>query len=152
MSEQIIHKAWLLDGLFHSAPGFITIEKDIFRYSLVDTGTFSRKRMQKFEKLNNQIDVFEKLRAEQVVEIFNADLGKVEADFPWYNFMGGAKLKVAGQELALHLSFMQPQNTKFPYHRLGGELTQVAAALESSKDLKQGREFGKRLKVLLEKS
>lgn len=41
---------------------------------------------------------------------------------------------------------MQPQNTKFPYHRLGGELTQVAAALESSQDFKKGRVFGKRLK------
>ena len=28
--EKLVHKTWLLDGFFHSAPGFITIENDTF--------------------------------------------------------------------------------------------------------------------------
>lgn len=65
--------------------------------------------------------------------------------------MGGAKFMVEGQTQELHLSFVQPQNTKFPYHRLGGELTQIAAALEASDDLKNGREFGNGLKKIIQK-
>ena len=151
MNEKILHKAWLLDGLFHSAPGFIVIENSVFRFSLIDTGTFSKKRIQRWEQLSGQVNLFERLREEEVIEILNVGLDKLDAYFPWYNFMGGAKFRIDGQAQELHLSFMQPQNTKFPYHRLGGELTQIAAALESSRDLKNGREFGKRLKQLFQK-
>lgn len=149
MSDQIVHKTWLLDGIFHSAPGFITIDQGKFSFSLVDTGTFSKQRLTKFESFSGLTDSFEKLRNEEVVEIVAADLTNVAADFPWYNFMGGAYFWFGDSDQRLHLSFMQPQNTKFPYHRVDNALVQLMAVNEGVNDMTAGRAFGKELQQLL---
>ena len=148
--EKIVHKTWLLDGFFHSAPGFITLDGNTLSYSLVDTGTFSRKRMNKFEGFNSLKNTFEKLRNEEVVEIFNAPLNNIEAKFPWYNFMGGAVLNIDNHEQKIQLSFMQPQNTKFPYHKIDNSLVQMMALKDGVDDMKAGRAFGKRLQEILQ--
>lgn len=147
--EKIVHKTWLLDGIFHSAPGFVTIENNIFSFSLVDTGTFSKKRLNKFESYKNLESSFEKLRNEEVIEILSVPLTDITAKFPWYNFMGGAVLNFKGQEQKMHLSFMQPQNTKFPYHKLDHSLVQIMAINDGLDDLQKGRQFGKEFKKLL---
>ena len=41
----MIFKAWLLNGLFHSAPGYLSIEGDEIAFSLIDTGTFGKKKL-----------------------------------------------------------------------------------------------------------
>lgn len=150
--EKIVHKTWLLDGWFHSAPGFITIEDNQFSFSLVDTGTFSKKRLQKFEAFKQLSNSFEKLRNEEVIEIINTPLSRISAKFPWYSMHGGANLNLEGFDQRVQLSFMQPQNTKFPYHKLDNSLAQIIAAKETAEDMKQGRAFGKKFKELLIKS
>lgn len=149
MIEKIVHKTWLLDGFFHSAPGFVTIEGNIFSFSLVDTGTFSKKRLNKFESYKGLDSSFDKLRKEEIIEIINIDFSKISAKFPWYNFMGGAVLHFEGFNQKMQLSFLQPQNTKFPYHRIDEPIVQLMAANESLGDMKAGRAFGKKLQELL---
>lgn len=149
MIEKIVHKTWLLDGFFHSAPGFITIEGSTFSFSLVDTGTFSEKRLNKFESYQGLDASFDKLRNEEVVEIINIDFSQISAKFPWYNFVGGAVLHFEGFNQKMQLSFLQPQNTKFPYHRIDEPIVQLMAANESVGDMKAGRTFGKKLQELL---
>lgn len=149
MVDKIVHKTWLLDGIFHSAPGFITIENGLFSFALVDTGTFSNKRMAKFEQYKGLSDTFKKLRDEEVVEIIDIDLNKISAKFPWYNFMGGAVLSFAGHSQKMQLSFMQPQNTKFPYHRIDNTLVQLMTIDKGLSDLAAGRDFGKAFQSLL---
>jgi hypothetical protein len=149
MIEKIVHKTWLLDGFFHSAPGFVTIEGNTFSFSLVDTGTFSEKRLNKFESYKGLDASFEKLRNEEIIEIINIDFSQISAKFPWYNFMGGAVLHFEGFNQKMQLSFLQPQNTKFPYHRIDEPVVQLMAANESLGDMKAGRAFGKKLQELL---
>lgn len=149
MVEKVVHKTWLLDGFFHSAPGFITIEGNKFSFSLVDTGTFSKQRLNKFEPYKNLSDTFEKLRQEEVIEIININFNSISTKFPWYNFMGGAVLTFEGFDQKMQLSFMQPQNTKFPYHRIDNALVQLMAIDEGVNDLKAGRAFGNKLKETL---
>lgn len=147
--EKIAHKTWLLDGFFHSAPGFVTLEGHILSFSLVDTGTFSNKRLTKFEAYKNLNDTFEKLRKEEVIELIRVDLEDISIKFPWYNFMGGAVLTFKGFEQKMQLSFMQPQNTKFPYHRIDNSLVQMMAIEDGLDDLKAGRAFGRKLQGIL---
>lgn len=149
--KKIVHKTWLLDGIFHSAPGFITLEDNEFSFSLVDTGTFSGKRLNKFEAYKNLSGTFERLRKDDVVEMISIDLNNIKAKFPWYQFSGGAVLSFDGFGQAMQLSFMQPQNTKFPYHKLDNSLAQMMAAKDSVDDLKAGRAFGKMFKDVLAK-
>lgn len=149
MVDKTVHKTWLLDGLFHSAPGFITLENGLFSFALVDTGTFSKKRMAKFEQYNELNGTFNKLRAEEVVEIIKIDLNKITAKFPWYNFMGGAVLTFPEHNQKMQLSFMQPQNTKFPYHRIDNGLVQLMAIDKGLSDLAAGRAFGKAFQSIL---
>lgn len=151
MVEKTVHKTWLLDGLFHSAPGFITLEENTFSFSLVDTGTFSKKRLYKFEPYQGLTEIFDKLRSEEVVEIIKIDFDKISAHFPWYNFMGGAVLTFENFKQKMQLSFMQPQNTKFPYHRVDNTVVQLMAIDEGVKDLKAGRIFGRKLQKTLTK-
>lgn len=147
--EVIAHKTWLLDGFFHSAPGLICIEDNKFKFSLVGTGTFSKSRLNKFECYKGLSHSFEKLADEQVVDLMYIDLKDIVIKFPWYNFMGGAVLNFKGHEQKLQLSFMQPQNTKFPYHKLDNSLAQLLAIESGVDDLQAGRAFGKRLKSIL---
>jgi len=149
MMEKIAHKTWLLDGFFHSAPGFVTLEGHTLSFSLVDTGTFSNKRLTKFEAYKNLDDTFEKLRKEEVIELIRGDLEDISIKFPWYNFMGGAVLTFKGFEQKMQLSFMQPQNTKFPYHRIDNSLVQIMAVEDGLDDLKAGRAFGRKLQGIL---
>jgi O-acetylhomoserine/O-acetylserine sulfhydrylase-like pyridoxal-dependent enzyme len=149
MTDIVVHKTWLLDGFFHSAPGFITLDGNTFSFSLVDTGTFSSKRLHKFEKFKSLSDTFEKLRKEEVIEVVNVDLNDISIKFPWYNFMGGAVLTFNGFEQSMQFSFMQPQNTKFPYHRIDNSLVQMMAIEDGVDDLKAGRAFGKKLQEIL---
>ena len=147
--EKLVHKTWLLDGWFHSAPGLIVIVNNQLSFSLVDTGTFSDKRLQKFEVFKGITDSFKRLRNEEVIELINIPLSKIEAKFPWYSMHGGANLNLEGFDQKVQLSFMQPQNTKFPYHKLDNSLAQIIAAKETAEDMKQGRAFGKKFKELL---
>lgn len=149
MAEKIVHKTWLLDGFFHSAPGFIIIDGSSFSFSLVDTGTFSKKRLNKFESYKGLEASYQKLRNEQVIEIINIDLKNINATFPWYNFKGGAVLRFNDFDQKMQLSFMQPQNTKFPYHRIEDPLVQMMTTKESLDDLNAGRAFGKKLQEIL---
>ncbi len=147
--EKIVHKTWLLDGWFHSAPGFITIDRGQFTFSLVDTGTFSAKRLQKFESFKLISETFKKLRSEEVVEIINIPLTRISAKFPWYSMHGGAILYIEGFDQKVQLSFMQPQNTKFPYHKIDNSLLQLMAVGDTANDMKKGRVFGKKFEKAL---
>lgn len=148
-AEKIVHRTWLLDGFFHSAPGFIELYDNRFTFSLVDTGTFSQSRLKKFESYKDIGNSYQNLINEEVVEIINIEINDISAKFPWYNFMGGAILTFSGFEQKMQLSFMQPQNTKFPYHRIDNELVQLMAVDESIDDIKKGRKFGKQLQEIL---
>lgn len=134
----MIFKAWLLNGLFHSAPGYLSIEGDEIAFSLIDTGTFGKK------KLDSMVDkegAFEEISEGQNIEVFRTKRSNANFYSPWYMFMGGGVLRLPN---GTHkLSFMQPQNTKFPYQRLGiireSDIT----------DFKDGRELGKRFNAYI---
>lgn len=61
---------------------------------------------------------------------------------PRYMLRGGGVLSCSGEQYKL--SFMQPQNTKFPYQRLG-------IIRESDfADFTNGREFGRRFQLFMD--
>ncbi len=65
--------------------------------------------------------------------------------------MGGAVLNIGGLAKPVRFSFVQPQNTKFPYHKIDNSLIQLMSINEGISDLKAGREFGNKLKTILGK-
>lgn len=136
--DKIIHKTWLLKGLFHSAPGIIEIENNSIKFSLVERGTFSKEGLNSFL---NDSSFSLKLEENKPVKVFEFNLDDVRFHSPWYMMKGGGTIKVSGKEYKL--SFMQPQNTKFPYHKLG------MIKEDDFKDFKDGREFGKKLISLI---
>ena len=74
----------------------------------------------------------------EAVKVFDISRQDARFESPWYMFSGGGVLSFSGQ--AYKLSFMQPQNTKFPYQRLG-------IIRESDfADFSDGRKFGKRFR------
>ncbi len=147
--EKLVHKTWLLDGMFHSAPGLLVLEGERLSFLLVDIGTFSEERLSKFESFRKLKDSYSKLCNGEVIEIVSCDLNSIQASFPWYTMKGGATLSFKGLDQKLKLSFMQPQNTKFPTHKLDSSLLQVMALSEGVSDLKSGIAFGKKFKDIM---
>ncbi|MBD2859213.1 hypothetical protein IB286_09360 [Spongiibacter sp. KMU-158] len=134
----MIFKTWLLNGLFHSAPGYLSIEGDEISFTLIDTGTFGRKKL---DLVVGKKGAFEQISEGREFEVFRTQRSGANFHSPWYMFMGGGVLTLGN---GTHkLSFMQPQNTKFPYQRLGiireSDIT----------DFKDGRELGKRFNAFI---
>ncbi len=145
----ILHKTWLLKGFVHSAPGYTLIENEHISFVLLDTGTFSEKGIREIAAQHDVSDLYEKLTNDQPTELFRVNLAQIEQfNFPWYSFGNGATLRIEG--LDVKLSFVQPQNTKFPFDKLDGIIGDAREILEIGKDLKQGSTFGKYLRGLLE--
>ncbi|MBJ2130322.1 hypothetical protein JC525_15425 [Alteromonas sp. IB21] len=135
----MLFKTWLLQGIFHSAPGYIQIEGDMVSLTLVDTGTFGKRKLNALLKRN---DVFESLTNDETIEVFQVSRKAARYQSPWYMLSGGGVVSFSGKQYKL--SFMQPQNTKFPYQRLG-------IIRESDfTDFKDGREFGKRFRLFMD--
>ena len=135
----VLFKTWLLEGIFHSAPGYIEINGDIISFTLIDTGTFSKRKL---NALLNSNDAFERIANNEPVNVFKVSRTDARFETPWYMFSGGGVLSFSGKKYKL--SFMQPQNTKFPYQRLG-------IIRESDfADFTDGREFGKRFRLFMD--
>ncbi|MDG6097402.1 hypothetical protein EXU34_08100 [Alteromonas sp. ZYF713] len=131
----VLFKTWLLQGIFHSAPGYIEIDGDQVSFTLIDTGTFGKNKL---NGLLNNNEAFECITNGEAVKVFDISRQDARFESPWYMFSGGGVLSFSGQ--AYKLSFMQPQNTKFPYQRLG-------IIRESDfADFSDGRKFGKRFR------
>ena len=131
----VLFKTWLLQGIFHSAPGYIEINGDQVSFTLIDTGTFGKNKL---NGLLNNNEAFECIDNGEAVKVFDISRQDARFESPWYMFSGGGVLSFSGQ--AYKLSFMQPQNTKFPYQRLG-------IIRESDfADFSDGRKFGKRFR------
>tara|TARA_Y100000588_G_C13886129_1_gene766652 strand:- start:86 stop:514 length:429 start_codon:yes stop_codon:yes gene_type:complete len=131
----VLFKTWLLQGIFHSAPGYIEIDGDQVSFTLIDTGTFGKNKL---NGLLNNNEAFECIANGEAVKVFDISRQDARFESPWYMFSGGGVLSFSGQ--AYKLSFMQPQNTKFPYQRLG-------IIRESDfADFSDGRKFGKRFR------
>ena len=98
----MILKAWLLNGLFHSAPGYLSIEGDEIAFSLIDTGTFGKKKL---DLMVDKEGAFEEISEGQNIEVFRTQRSNANFHSPWYMFMGGGVLKLPN---GTHkLSFMQ---------------------------------------------
>ena len=135
----VLFKTWLLQGIFHSAPGYIEIDGDQVSFTLIDTGTFGKNKLN--ELLNNN-EAFACIASGETVKVFEVSRQDAQFESPWYMFSGGGVLSFSGQ--AYKLSFMQPQNNKFPYQRLG-------VIRESDfADFSDGRKFGKRFQLFIE--
>ncbi|MDG6097545.1 hypothetical protein EXU34_08820 [Alteromonas sp. ZYF713] len=135
----LLYKTWLLQGIFHSAPGYIEINGDIVSFTLIDTGTFSER---KFNALLNNNDAFDRITNNETFNVFKVSRADARFESPWYMFSGGGVLSFSDKEYKL--SFMQPQNTKFPYQRLG-------VIRESDfTDFTDGRKFGKRFRLFMD--
>lgn len=135
----VLFKTWLLQGIFHSAPGYLEIEDDNVSFTLIDTGTFGKRKL---NTLLNDDNAFDRITKGDAVKVFSVTRADAQFESPWYMFSGGGVLSFSGREYKL--SFMQPQNTKFPYQRLG-------IIRESDfTDFADGREFGKRFKSFIE--
>ena len=131
----VLFKTWLLQGIFHCAPGYIEIDGDQVSFTLIDTGTFGKNKL---NGLLNNNEAFECIANGEAVKVFDISRQDARFESPWYMFSGGGVLSFSGQ--AYKLSFMQPQNTKFPYQRLG-------IIRESDfADFSDGRKFGKRFR------
>ena len=131
----VLFKTWLLQGIFHSAPGYIEINGDQVSFTLIDTGTFGKNKL---NGLLNNNEAFECIANGEAVKVFDISRQDARFESPWYMFSGGGVLSFSGQ--GYKLSFMQPQNTKFPYKRLG-------IIRESDfADFSDGRKFGKRFR------
>ena len=106
------------------------------------------------EEIKEAVDIAigdDGFRSKEVIEILNIPLTDIGAKFPWYNFMGGAVLNLKGHEQKMQLSFMQPQNTKFPYHKIDNSVVQMMALKDGMDDMKAGRLFGKKFQGILKK-
>ena len=127
----MIHKTWLLDGLIHSAPGVITLNGNRLSFVLVGPGTFGERHLTKYF---SSASAYEELLSQNMT-LFDVEVSEIKkAKFPWYSFGAGCNLEI--NEVQYKLSFVEPQNTKFPTNRLdsiGG-------------DLAEGANFGKILK------
>jgi len=145
-SYEIIDKVWLLSGLIDSAPGVLEVREGVVRVTLVDFGTFSKKRLDEFGITFGMESL--SLRLEKgPVEFFQTDFkGEDELKFPWYYFGGGAVAHIGKKKL--RLSFAQPQNTKFPVHKLSHSHLKVASLGEAAGELKHAVALGKELKKL----
>ncbi len=73
--RNIVHKTWLLDGIFHSAPGYIEIDNSMFSFSLVGRGTFSEKKLLDLEAYSNTESSIDFLKKEEPVQLINTELG-----------------------------------------------------------------------------
>ena len=134
----IIFKTWLLKGIFHSAPGYIEIDGDNILFTLIDTGTFGKRNLNALLD-NNQ--AYQRITNGEAVNVFNVPRKAAKYESPWYMMNGGGVLTSSGQKYKL--SFMQPQNTKFPYQRLG-------IICESDfTDFSDGRKIGKRFQSFM---
>jgi len=135
----VLFKTWLLQGIFHSAPGYMQIEGDIVSFTLVDIGTFNRPKLNALLKRDN---AFDSLTNDETIDVFKVSRCDARFQSPWYMLRGGGVLSCSGEQYKL--SFMQPQNTKFPYQRLG-------IIRESDfADFTNGREFGRRFQLFMD--
>jgi hypothetical protein len=128
------HKTWLLDGLVHSAPGIIELNGSQLTLTLIGSGTFGDNQCSKYL---SEPGAYEVLQKENLI-VFNVKMSEIkDSKFPWYSFGAGCRLEIDNN--IYKLSFVQPQNTKFPTNRLG----------DIGGDLQEGARFGNKLKKLL---
>jgi len=145
-SYEIIDKIWLLSGLIDSAPGVLEVREGVFRVTLIDCGTLSKKRLDEFGRKYDIENLSLRLE-EGPVEFFKTDFkSEDKLKFPWYYFGGGAVAHIGKKKLKL--SFAQPQNTRFPVHKLSHSHLKVASLGETAGELKHAISLGKELKKL----
>lgn len=129
------HKTWLLKGFYHSAPGVLEVTDQEVYFTLLDRGTFTKKQL---NSLLEDEQACRKLEKEENILVFKWSLSNSKFRSPWYMMSGGGMISFQDKEYKL--SFMQPQNTKFPYHKLG------ILRKEDLEDFSDGRAFGKKMK------
>ncbi|MCB1105219.1 MAG: hypothetical protein H7A44_02725 [Opitutaceae bacterium] len=105
-------KAWLLDGPIDSLPGVLRLADNRLSYLVLETGTFPAGKLRQLFTAQGRATAGDD--PAPPVELFDLRLADLRAArFPWYYFGGGMKLDL-GQGAPLRLSFLQPQNTRWP--------------------------------------
>lgn len=150
---QLCTKAWLLWGWIGSIPGVLKYDEGCLSFTAHGCGTLWKFQLRSLEKkmkkpgLADQLDNYEK------AILFDAPLSEIlNVRFPWYSFSSYVKLVIGGDEY--RLTFMQPQNTKWPKDvkdRKDGKdsldvfeiFDSIKEIIDSIKEIKDGRQVGK---------
>lgn len=144
-SESSFEKVWILEGLFNSAPCLLEFNKDKFKLTLLEVGTFSESKLDSLCRKFGVENASESI-SESTVELVDINEQEIKHfKLPWYNFGAGVSIEFEN-DLEIKLSLVQPQNTKFPMHKIDNTLIKVNTLASTANDLKYGISLGKQLK------
>jgi hypothetical protein len=125
-------KAWLLMGLFGSAPGVLRLADGRLCLKVQGAGALWGRQLRALERIAQQPGLAERLSRGETAEIFNTPLERVRrVVFPWYYFGGGAIVET--DHARFRLSFMQPQNTTTVSEPLFGPIVEIAEGRRAGK-------------------